>query len=202
MICAPLSVARMVWLSSYAICAEAELIEPAAIVADARPLITWRAIEGASRYRVEIESRVPEGRVLVSLDTQVSGTSFQPPRPLTDFRSAVKVRVTAGCPTDDGSRLREKPASFHIDTSPLCPAPARIAASDDRQYLEWSAVARAIRYDVTLLSTDGVVRWQGQTQQTRFPIANSVGTLVAVVRGYCATGFGPGGSALIATPKP
>jgi hypothetical protein len=195
-----LSVARIVWLSSYQTCSEAELIEPAAIVADARPILSWRAIPGAGEYRVEIESRVPEGQILVSLDTRVSGTRFQPPRPLTDFRSAVKVRVTAGCPADDGSRLREKPSSFQIDTSPLCPAPARIGVSDDGQ-IEWSAVPGAIRYDVWLLSPDGRVRLERQTERTRLPLPGAGEPLAAVVRAYCPTGFGPRGLALVTAPK-
>jgi hypothetical protein len=195
-----LSVARIVWLGSYPTCLEAELIEPAAIVADSRPILSWRAIPGATQYRVEIESRVPEGEILVSLDTQVSGTHFQPPRPLTDFRSAVKVRVTAGCPADDGSRLREKPSSFRIDTSPLCPAPARIGVSEDGQ-IEWSEVPSAVRYDVWLSSPEGGVRLERQTERTRLPLPAGDGTLAAVVRAYCPTGFGPRGLALVTAPK-
>jgi len=186
-------------------CREAEITEPAAdsTVAEARPIVAWRGIAEASRYRVEMESRIPEGRALVSLDTQVSVTTFRPPQPLTDFRAAVKVRVTADCPADDGSRLREKPAHFQIDTSPLCPAPARIAVSDDGREVEWSAVPTAIRYDVTLLSPDdGVVRLQQQTQRTRLPFPGTGETLVVVVRAYCPTGFGTRGLALVATAKP
>jgi hypothetical protein len=95
-------------------CQSSGIVAPArgSTVADARPVLTWLVIPGAIRYRVEIESRVPEGRILVSLDTQVSGTRFQPPQPLTDHRAAVKVRVTAGCPPDDGGRLRDQPATF------------------------------------------------------------------------------------------
>src|SRR2546426_398899 len=105
--------------SGPSICQEAEVTQPSggSTVADARSVVAWRAIPGATHYRVEVESRVPEGPVLVSLDTQVSATAFRPPQPLTDFHAAVKLRVTAGCPTDDGSRLREKYASFYIDTS-------------------------------------------------------------------------------------
>jgi hypothetical protein len=203
-ICALLSAAWIVWSSGYATCSEAELIEPAAIVAEARPILSWKPISGASQYRVEIESRVPEGRVLVALDTQVSGTRFRPPQPLTDFRSAVKVRVTAGCPTDDGSRLREKPASFQIDTSSLCPGPERIGPSEDGRDIQWSAVPAAIRYDVVLLGPDGPdidVRLERQTQRTRLPLPATGETLIAAVRAYCPTGFGPRGLALVPSAK-
>lgn len=191
--------------SSYAlsICQESQVIEPTArsTIAESRPVVAWRPIPGASHYRLEIESRFPEGRVIASLDTQVRGTTFQPPQPLTDFRAAVKLRVTAGCPADDGSRLREKAASFYIDTSPLCPAPARIAVSDDQRNLEWSVTEKAIRYDVTLLRPDGTVVRQGQTQRRNFALPNAGETLVAVVRPYCATGFGPRGSVLVTPTK-
>jgi hypothetical protein len=190
-------------LSGFPACQDAEVVGPAKTFSNVRPAVAWRAIPGTSQYRVEIESRVPEGRSLVSLDTQVSGTAFRPPQPLTDSRAAVKVRVTAGCPADDGSRLREKPATFHIDTSPPCPAPAQIAASDDQREIEWPAVAKAIRYHVTFLDPDdGVVLGQGQTQRTRFALPATGKRLVAVVRPYCTTGFGSRGSALVATPKP
>jgi hypothetical protein len=188
--------------SSEPACTEAELLEPSAIVADARPILSWRAIPGAADYRVEIESRVPEGQILVTLDTRVSGTRFQPPRPLTDFRAAVKVRVTAGCPADDGRRLRERPASFQIDTSPLCPAPARVGLSEDGGAIEWSAVPAAVRYDVWLLSPDAEVRLERQTESTRLPLPSAGGeTLAVVLRPYCATGFGARGLALVTGAK-
>jgi hypothetical protein len=166
-------------------------------VTEARPSVFWHAIGGASRYRVEIESRVAKGHVLVSVDTPVSGTTFRLPQTLTDFRAAVKVRVTSGCPADDGSRLREKAASFFIDTSPLCPAPARIAMSYDQRNVEWSATEKAVRYDVTLLRPDGTVMRRGQTQRRGFALPSASETLVAVVRPYCVTGFGPLSSAII-----
>lgn len=187
-------------------CQDAEITDPAArsTVTEARPVLGWRAIPRTSRYRVEIESRVPEGRAVVSLDTHVSSTLFRPPQLLTNFRAAVKVRVTAGCPADDGGQLRGKAASFYIDTSPLCPAPAEIALSNDQRNVEWSPTDKAIRYVVTLLRPDGTVVRQGQTQRRAFPfpLPRDGEALVATVRPYCATGFGLWGSALIAPARP
>jgi hypothetical protein len=186
-------------------CQEVEGAELAvrSVAREGRPVLAWKALPGADQYRVEIESRIPEGQVLVSLDTQVTGTTFRPPQPLTDSRAAVKVRVTAGCPADDGSRLRERGATFSIDTSPLCPSPMRVAVSADRRGIEWSATPAAMRYDVTLLSPeDGAVRQRGQTQRPRFTLPATGEMLVAVVRPYCATGFGARASALVVAPKP
>jgi hypothetical protein len=187
-----------------AVCRDAEILEPAtkSTVVVAQPVIVWRPIVGVSDYRVEVESRMPEGRVLVSLDTQLSGTSLRLPQALTDSRAGVKVRVTAGCPADGGSRLREQAASFYIDTSPLCPVPERIQVSSDRRSIEWSATEKATRYDVTLLRPDGTVVRQAQTQRRTFPLPDTGDTLVATVRPYCATGFGRVGSALITPQAP
>ena len=173
-----------------------------ATITDARPVVTWIPTSDATRYWVEVESRIPEGRILVSLDTQVTGTRFQPPQPLTDHRAAVKVRVTAGCAPDNGGALREQPATFYIDTSPLCPAPARIALSGDRRTVEWPVVSKAVRYEVTLLRPDGTVAGRGQTRQNNFAVPARAGTLVAVVRPYCATGFGQRASALVSVAPP
>jgi hypothetical protein len=181
------------------------LIAPAAgaTVADARPVITWAPLPGASRYRVEIESRIPEGRVLVALDTQVGETRFQPPQPLTDHRAAVKVRVSAGCAPDDGARLRARAAAFQIDTSPLCATPAAMTVTPDRRALAWPAVPNATRYDVTLLRPgDGSVVRRGDTRQPAFALPSGPEPLVAVVRPYCPTGFGTAGSAFVPVAVP
>jgi hypothetical protein len=168
-------------------------------VAFARPRLEWSVAPGVEHYRVEIEGRIPEGRVLMSLDTRVSGTTFQTPQSLTDFKVSLKVRVTAGCPADDGSRLRERAASFYVDTSPLCPVPTRIALSGDRRSIEWSATPGALRYEVSLRREDGSEVERGPTQRPRFPVPETGETLIAVVRPYCETGFGARGVALLST---
>jgi hypothetical protein len=168
-----------------------------------RPMLIWREVPQSTRYRIELESSVPEGPVLFSVDTQVASTSFQPPKNLTDCRAAVKVRVTSGCAPDDGSLLRGRPAILHIDTSSLCPAPARIARSADGREIQWPAVPAAIQYEVTLLRSDddATIVSRGQTNQPRFALPPTPGTLVAVVRPYCPTGFGPYGSALVTSSE-
>ena len=59
-------------------CREAGVMAPAAqaTIMETAPLLQWNAIPGVEAYRLEIESRVSEGRAVVSLDTQVSGTSL------------------------------------------------------------------------------------------------------------------------------
>ena len=195
-----LGVASLLIAKGLLACEEIPLTSPArsSTVAESRPTLSWPPLTGADRYRVQLESRVPEGRVLLSLDTLVSGTTFRPPRALTDFRAAVKVRVTHGCSADDITALREKPAWFQIDTSPLCPAPARIAVTGDRRTLEWAPVPGALKYDVSLRSTEGDAKGQGETKIPHYTLPADRAALVAVVRPYCATGFGPRVSLLVA----
>jgi hypothetical protein len=169
-------------------------------VSSGRVELSWQAVSAnGTRYRVELESRVPEGRTILSTDTEVEEALFRPPVQLTDSRAAVKVRVTTRCPTDDGSRLRETPATFWIDTSPLCPAPVRIALSADRKNLEWPGTPGAVRYDVSLRRESGDALAEGQTLRPRFAMPETSDAIVAVVRPYCETGFGPRGLALIAS---
>jgi hypothetical protein len=184
-------------------CREAVITQPTNGAWSFDPLVElrWRAIAGSERYRVELESRMPEGRVLASIDTHVTGTSFRPPRSLTDSRAVIKARVTAGCPADEGSELRAQSASFFIDTSPLCPGPARIDSRENLKSIEWAPTPNATRYDVTLLRADGAQIVKGQTQRPEFAVPASSDPLIAVVRPYCATGFGPYTSALISAEK-
>jgi hypothetical protein len=180
-------------------CREARIESPASrsTVTESQPTVRWEPLPGAMNYRVEIESRVPEGRVLVAIDTMVEGTSFRPPRPLTDFRGAVKLRISAGCPVDDGSALREKGAWFLIDTSPLCSLAGPLALSPDGLWLEWKPVAAAVRYDVSLRETNGDPRSEGQTKEPRYALPAESRPFVAIVRPYCPTGFGRWASVLV-----
>ena len=174
-------------------CSEAVITHPASGAWSFEPLVElrWQALAGPERYRVELESRLPEGRVLASIDTHVGGTSFRPPRPLADSRAVIRVRVTAGCPADDGNRLRTQPATFFIDTSPLCPGPSLIDVGERHRSIAWTPTPKATRYDVTLLRPDGIQIVKGQTQRPEFAVPASEDPLIAVVRPYCATGFGP-----------
>jgi len=55
-------------------CPMAEVIAPGKgeTIAASRPTIEWRALAGVERYRVQIESRIPEGRMLGRIDTVVA----------------------------------------------------------------------------------------------------------------------------------
>src|SRR5438876_8641862 len=102
----------------HAECAPVEILDPAknSTIHGARPDIRWSGLSGVKAYRVQIESRVPEGQVLERIDARVGDTRFVPPRPLTDRRAAGKLLLTPDFP-----RLKSiaaRPAWFFIVLAP------------------------------------------------------------------------------------
>jgi hypothetical protein len=74
-------------------------------------------VRDANAYRVRVQSRVPDGRVLAFHDSVVSTTEFVPPRPLAEHRAKVTVRLNAVCGAETSA---ETVSTFAIDTSALC----------------------------------------------------------------------------------
>src|SRR5204862_7089925 len=101
-------------------CVPVEILDPVrnSTIHGARPDIRWSGLSGVKVYRVQIESRVPEGQVIERIDTRVGDTRFVPPRPLTERRAAVKLLVTADCP--EPTSIATRPASFFIAVAPNC----------------------------------------------------------------------------------
>jgi hypothetical protein len=181
-------------------CREMRLKSPVDVeVAEAQPRLTWRDEGGV--YRLQVEARQPEGRLLTAFDTTVRGSSFRAPSQLTSDRATVKVRLSRGCAPDDGSRLRETVASFVIDTAPLCPGPVRVSLAQHDRSIEWGAAGGAVRYDVSLRRPDGTEIQRGEVRRPEYPIpANITEPFIAVVRPYCATGYGNRVAAFIEPP--
>jgi hypothetical protein len=134
-------------------CPAAELMAPARgqTVSAGRPSSEWRALPGVERYRVQMESRIPEGRVLHRFDTVVTGTKFVPPTALADERAAVKVLVTAECSAAAQPSVIEEPARFFIDLRASCPAPAAVEVRDGKR-IAWGKVAGAQNYELAVYS--------------------------------------------------
>jgi hypothetical protein len=63
---------------AHAECAPVEILDPAknSTIHGARPDIRWGGLPGVKVYRVQIESRVPEGQVIERIDTRVGDTRF------------------------------------------------------------------------------------------------------------------------------
>src|SRR6266545_3010746 len=58
---------------AHAECTSVEVLNPLrdSTIHDYRPGIKWAALSGVKLYRVQIESRVPEGQVIERIDTRV-----------------------------------------------------------------------------------------------------------------------------------
>lgn len=155
-------------------CPMAEIISPArgSLVAQPRPLIQWRELAGVTRYRVQLESRVPEGRALARFDSVVSGTRFLPPGNLTDSKAAVKLVVTPECKEETLS-VWETGAWFFVDVSALCPAPGEIRVDGGPPpTLSWAPVKQAQRYEVTMYTAgEGRLVASGESLEPRFRFA-------------------------------
>jgi hypothetical protein len=138
--------ATFILAQAHAECAPVEMLNPLqnSTLHDARPDIKWAALSGVKLYRVQIESRVPEGQVIERIDTRVGDTRFVPPRPLTDRRAAVKLLVTADCP--ESTPIATRPAWFFIDLAPNCPAVQGLSFSGaNAPRVEWGRTGGATR---------------------------------------------------------
>ena len=201
--CSALTVAAAVCVAmepAAAACPVAEIIAPerGARVGQPRPAIEWRALPGVSRYRVQLESRVPEGRVLSSTDSVVEGTRFIPPADLAESRAAVKLLVTAAC-ENGPSTVREQPARFFVDLTLKCPPISRLSFEDAATGLAggagrvaWARPAAATRYEITFYAMpDGKVITTGETASTSYDTPRNPAPMMVAIRPRCGTAVGP-----------
>jgi hypothetical protein len=152
-----------------------------------RPEIEWRAVPGARSYRIQLESRVPEGRVIERVDTSVADNRFIPPRPLADRRAAVKVLVTADCA--NAPAIAAQAAWFFIDAAPTCPAPQKLVAMD--RSAEWSAVPGATSYELEVYALpDGRLLLRRDTPLTTATLPADSSSKLIAVRSHCASVVG------------
>jgi hypothetical protein len=177
------------YAASAAGCPAAELIAPGKgeTIAASRPAIEWRALPGVERYRLQMESRIPEGRVLARVDTVVAGTKFVPPGALTDERAAVKVLVTADCGTAAQPSVIEEPARFFVDLRGSCPAPA---LSVEGSKIVWGKVAGAQRYELAVYSAlDGRSVLQAESLDVWYRLPAVRQPAYVMVRARCADAY-------------
>jgi hypothetical protein len=148
------------------------------------PRLSWAAVPGATSYRIRVQSRVPDGRVLAFHDTVVNGPEFLPPQPLAEHRAKVTVRLNAICGAETSA---ETVGTFVIDTSSLC----RLEdLAVDKTTLKWPAVAGARSYEVRAYRLgDGRLLASHETRETAAPLALKESAVVSV-RPACAAGLG------------
>ena len=176
----------------HAECAPVEILDPVknSTIHGARPDIRWSGLSGVKVYRVQIESRVPEGRVIERIDTRVGDTRFVPPRPLTDRRAAVKLLVTADCP--ESTSIATRPAWFFIDIAPNCPSIQKLSFSGaGTSKVEWARTSDATRYEVEAYSvSDGRLIARKETTVASAELPRADAPLIVAVRPRCESVVG------------
>jgi hypothetical protein len=177
---------------AHAECAPVEVLDPArnSTIHGARPDIRWGGLSGVKVYRVQIESRVPEGQVIERIDTRVGDTRFVPPRPLTDRRAAVKLLVTADCP--ESTSVATHPAWFFIDMAPKCSAVRGLSLSGEgAPKAEWISANGVTRYEVEAYSmADGRLIVRRETTLSSSDLPRVAAALVIAVRPRCESVVG------------
>jgi hypothetical protein len=165
-----------------AVCESPQLAASAA--SDKHPRLAWTAVSGATAYRIRLQSRVPEGRVLAFHDTVVSAPEFLPPRPLAEHRAKVTVRLNAICGAETSA---ESMSTFVIDTTPLCRLDEFEA---DGALVKWRPVASARSYEVRAYRlSDGRLLASHETREAAAQLALKEPAVVSV-RPACAGGLG------------
>jgi hypothetical protein len=173
-------------------CAPIEITYPArgSTVKDTRPEVRWKEVTGAKSYRIQIESRVPEGRVIERVDALASGARFLPPRPLADERAAVKLLVTADCAGSPS--VAPQPAWFYVDAAASCaPVQGLELSGSGAPTAAWSRGGRATRYEVEAYSyEDGRLLARGETTLVQADLPRAAVPLLVAVRPRCDSRFG------------
>lgn len=175
--------------AAFAVCeAPKAMLAHAAVVADRQAQIGWAPVQAATGYRVRVQSRVPNGRVIASHDAMVTSPAFRAPQPLAERRAKVTVRVSAICGAETGV---ESVSWFVIDTSAGCRLEQVVASSEgSRAMLGWKAVPAAQTYDVRAHAlADGRLI---ASRETRSPSAqlDLKEAAVVSVRPQCVSGEG------------
>ena len=180
-------------------CGTPNLLSPAHTdITNAKPRLEWTPVAKAKHYRLWLESRAPEGRVLFTHDIQTAATYWTPPAALTETRALVKVKLTAIC-DGDGERADATPVSppftrFRIDTSANCvlPSDPRVTLAGSGADISWPGVAGADYYELSVFSgVEAKLARKNESRKTRFRLdALSPSVWMIGVRPHCPSGFG------------
>ena len=164
------------------------LLTEGAVIADKQVELAWAPVAGAKAYRVRVQSRVPNGRVVVSHDTTVTAPLFRAPQPLAEHRAKVTLRLSAVCGAETSA---ESVSWFVIDTSAGCRL-GEVAGkwAEGRASLDWKAVPGAQTYEVRAHAVaDGRMVAARETRAPSAELALKQSAVVSV-RPLCLGGEG------------
>jgi hypothetical protein len=160
----------MVAVGGAAACERFALTAPARFdtVDTLQPVLRWNG-GPAQTYRVQLAALLPEARVVMALDTEVTGNSFRLPAPLRVERAGVKVLVSRGCPQQDAQDLQAQGAWFFVDTRERCKVDSA-SMLQTPQGVAWQVVPAASAYTVHLfdapVTVDGPLVSLGEKEVT------------------------------------
>jgi hypothetical protein len=111
--------------------------EDGAVASGPKSSFRWREVKGASRYRVSLVARIPEGRILEDIRTETRTAFFQLPRPLDQRLVLVSISVTPVCPGAPGVTSA---ATMLVERTEDCAVPDSVDAkrSDRSVEMRWN----------------------------------------------------------------
>ena len=175
-------------------------IPSGATIAQKQVEVGWTPVQEATAYRLRLQSRIPNGRVVASHDTTVTTPLFRPPQPLAEQRAKVTVRLSAVCGAETSA---ESVSWFLIDTSAGCKigeVDAKAVAGKAR--LDWKAVPGAQTYDVRAHAlADGRLIASEETRSSFVQMALKQPAVVSV-RPRCVGGDGEAVYRVVAADAP
>ncbi len=166
--------------------------EPESTQSSVRPTISWRAVAGASSYRLKLVSREPEGRTFATIDTLVNDTRFVPPQALSDGFALLTVSLTSQCPEEAPSVPSPgRKHRFLIDARSVCPVSGLVLDLSESR-IRWATTTGADGYEVFAYDpTDGRLLARQETSAPAVVLPAPVsGPVVVAVRARCGEVFG------------
>lgn len=132
-------------------------------IADLQPELIWAGDPQAS-YRVQVAVILPEGRILESVDTVVTGNRWKFVAPISVLHAAVKVIVSRNCPALSVQDLHADRPYFFINAFERCalkPSSLRQA----KNALQWDGATPADKFIVQVFELTRDVEHFVQTRR-------------------------------------
>lgn len=184
-------------LYAFEVAPQVDILRPNAPTFQDPPKLEWAAVEGATHYDLWVDGPgVPQ----LYRHRYLTTTSFQIPAALVDgnYRFWVRaIRSTTGRPEVQG--LWSDPATFSKLARPQITAPTGVdtnipgvvTVTDVRPTIEWTAIDKAVRYDIWVDRTQSPTRYllaQSSTNTYTFESDILPGNYWVWVKAYSSTG--------------
>lgn len=133
-------------------CERYELLAPrrGSQISDRQPELHWNGDPNAS-YRLQVAVILPEGRVLESVDTVVTGTKWRPVAPVSVVTAVFKVLVSRHCPTMSIQDLNAQGPYFIVQSADQCALRPR-SVQQHGNALQWHSSGNVDRFVVQIFS--------------------------------------------------